>query len=122
MNIQSKFGDIDIENFEGKLEAKNTHGYLNVSFSRSPQNDIYLKSTHDFVDVSIPGNAPLDILLKSSHGNMMTNLDLNVAPEKEGKKSHRKQRVDATLNGGGPKLTVISTHDNVYLREYKTNN
>ena len=122
MNIKSKFGDIDIVNFEGKLEARNTHGYIDASFSKPPKNDIYIKSTHDFVDVSIPSNAAMDVMLKSSHGNMLTNVDLNVETEKKGKKSRHPQKVNAKLNGGGKNLVLISTHDNVYLREYKMNN
>ena len=122
MNIKSKFGDIDIVNFEGKLEARNTHGYIDASFSKPPKNDVYIKSTHDFVDVSIPRNTAMDVLLKSSHGDMMTNVDLNVDAEKDGKKSHHPKKVSAKLNGGGKNLVLISTHDNVYLREYKMNN
>ena len=105
MDIQSKFGDMDIENFEGKLKAKNTHGYVNVSFSKPPKNDISLKSIHDFVDVSVPGNAKLNIHLRSPFGDMLTDMDLKIMSPSEVKEERprQKNKVDAKLNGGGPK-------------------
>lgn len=123
MKVMSKFGDIDIKNFEGELHAKNTHGHINAIFSKTIRNDISLASTHNFVDVSVPSNSKLNVDLKSSHGEMLTDLDLdfNTVGRDENKCSSR-SRIMASLNGGGANLYLKATHDNVYLREYKMNN
>ncbi len=123
MKVMSKFGDIDIKNFEGELHAKNTHGHINAVFVKAIRNNISLASTHNFVDVSVPGNSKLNVDLKSSHGEMLTDLDLdfNTVGRDENKCSH-KNRIMASLNGGGANLYLKATHNNVYLREYKMNN
>lgn len=125
MNIKSKFGDIDIENFQGELYAKNTHGHINAIFSKPLKEDVQLSSTHNFVDVSIPNNSQLNVDLKSSHGEMLTDLDLNFQQGVRGKNkscSSSKNRLVANLNGGGANLKLKATHNNIYLREYKMNN
>lgn len=125
MNIKSKFGDIDIENFQGELYAKNTHGHINATFSKPLKRDVQLSSTHNFVDVSVPSNSQLNVDLKSSHGEMLTDLDLDFQQGVGGKNkscSSSKNRLVANLNGGGANLKLKATHNNIYLREYKMNN
>jgi len=125
MNIKSKFGDIDIENFQGELYAKNTHGHINAVFSKPLRKDVKLYSTHNFVDVSVPSNSKLNVDLKSSHGEMLTDLYLEFQQGVGGKNnscSSSKSRIVANLNGGGTNLKLKATHNNVYLREYKMNN
>ena len=128
MNIKSKFGDVDIEDFQGKLYAKNTHGHINAIFSKPIRKDVQLCSTHNFVDVSVPSNSQLSVDLKSSHGEMLTDLDLDFQQGVGGKNgkmnncSSSKNRIVANLNGGGANLKLKATHNNIYLREYKMNN
>ena len=126
MNIKSKFGDVDIENFQGKLYAKNTHGHINAVFSKPIRKDVNLASTHNFVDVSVPSNSQLNVELKSSHGEMLTDLDLDFQQGAGGRNnnscSSSKNKIVANLNGGGSNLKLKATHNNVYLREYKMNN
>lgn len=124
MNIKSKFGDVDIENFTGELYAKNTHGHIQAVFPRPLKEDVQLISTHNFVDVSVPSNSRLNVDLKSSHGEMLTDLDLDFQQGVGGKNdrnncSSSKNRIVANLNGGGTNLNLKATHNNVYLREYK---
>lgn len=122
VKIESRFGNVDIENFENDLEVENTHGHVNAVFSKPIKNAVFLKSTHDFVDVSIPSNSPIDIQLKSSHGEILTDLDLNFNERKSKNSCSNKTKVSAILNGGGTDMVLISTHDNIYLREYKMTN
>lgn len=128
MNIKSRFGDVDIKNFQGELYAKNTHGHINAIFSKPIRKDVTLYSTHNFVDVSVPSNSQLNVDLKSSHGEMLTDLDLDFQQGIGGKNkkmsscSSSKNRIVANLNGGGTNLKLKATHNNIYLREYKMNN
>ena len=130
MNIKSRFGNIDIEKFEGPLYAKNTHGHINVLFAKAPRRDVQLISSHNFVDVSIPSNSNLNVELKSPHGEILTDLDLDFQQGNGGQNSRRKKKscghskstVVANLNGGGSELALKSTHNKIYLREYKVNN
>jgi len=131
MNIKSKFGDIDIEKFEGSLFAKSTHGHIEVVFAKAPRRDVELISTHNFVDVSVPSDSKLDVELRSSHGEILTDLDLDFQEGYGGQSSRKKKKscgnyskktVVANLNGGGAELALKSTHDKIYLREYKVNN
>ena len=124
--IKSKFGNIDVQDFEGALYAKNTHGHLDVVFSKRPKNNVTLISTHSFVDVSVPKNSELNVELKTSHGELLTDLDLNFEQGNGGRNGKNscggKNTVVANYNGGGSDLFLKSTHNKVYLREFKMNN
>lgn len=125
LNIKSKYGNVDIEDFQGELYAKNTHGYINAVFSKPVRNNIQLMSTHDFVDVSMPSNSNADLELRSSHGDIMTDMNLNFPEDQDwtDKKSCRnKNKIVANLNSGGTQVHLKSTHNNVYLRENKLTN
>ena len=133
INITSHRGNVDIENFEGELYIKNTHGYVNAIFSKPIHKNVELKSCHNFVDVSIPANSQLDMVLKSSHGEILTDLDLDIQQGNGGQNKRKKNScqsscsssknsIVANLNGGGSKLKLKSSHNNIYLREYKMNN
>lgn len=95
LNINSKFAMIDIENYEGNVQANSKHGG---------------------VDYALDSNKKMDFNLKSDWGEIFTNLDLNF---NTGHKRDERE-VTCSLNGGGGPLAILeSKHGNIYLRDAK---
>ena len=127
LSVESRFGDIVINDFSNRLNVKTTHGGIDVVFSQMPKRSVSIASTHGHVDVSVPKSAKLDMELKTSHGEILTDLNLDIRKNdgRGGSNKHsnscssNKNTIAATFNGGGTEMALKSTHDNVYLRELK---
>ena len=95
LSINSKFGLIDIENFNGSIQANSKHGG---------------------VDLAVNSSRKMDFNLKSDWGEILTDLNLNF------NKTEFKKWTEITcdLNGGGGTMAILeSKHGNIYLRESK---
>jgi hypothetical protein len=95
LNINSKFGLIDIENFNGSIQANSKHGG---------------------VDLAVNTSSKMDFNLRSDWGEIFTDLDLRF--DKNGSKNWT--QISCDLNGGGGTLASLeSKHGNIYLRASK---
>jgi hypothetical protein len=93
--IESKFGLIDIENFNGNIQANSKHGG---------------------VDLAVSASRKIDFNLKSDWGEIFTDLDLRFDKNESKNWTH----ISCNLNGGGGTLASLeSKHGNIYLRESK---
>lgn len=95
LNIKSKFGLIDIENFDGSIQANSKHGG---------------------VDLAVNASKKIDFNLKSDWGEIFTDLDLKF----DNSKTKNLSNFSCNLNGGGGTMASLeSKHGNIYLRESK---
>ena len=95
LNIHSKFGLIDIENFNGSIQANSKHGG---------------------VDLAVNASRKMDFNIKSDWGEIFTDLDLNF----DKTKLRKWTEFTCNLNGGGGAMASLeSKHGNIYLRESK---
>jgi hypothetical protein len=95
LNVHSKFGLIDIENFNGSLQANSKHGG---------------------VDLAVNASRKMDFNIKSDWGEIFTDLDLNF----DKTKIRKWTEFSCDINGGGGTLASLeSKHGNIYLRESK---
>jgi hypothetical protein len=95
LNIQSKFGLIDIENFNGPIQANSKHGG---------------------VDLEVNASRKMEFDLRSDWGEILTDLDL----EFDKSESKNWMHVSCNLNGGGGTLASLeSKHGTIYLRKSK---
>lgn len=117
LDIHAKYGDLNLDLSELKsLQVENIYGAVTASIKfNSIKEEIKLASKYSFVDVSLPRNVKADVELRSSYGEIFTNLDLKV-PLKNQLKKVRATVIHARLNGGGQKLLVQASYDNIYLR------
>ena len=117
LSSESLYGDIMLENISAQVDIKNTYGHVDIVFADTPLNQpIKLHSTYDFVDVSLPASAKLDLNLNSGYGEILTDMSIKqVNPSKSRKNFGSK--VNGSLNGGGTRLEVEATYNNIYLRK-----
>lgn len=93
LNITSKHGLIEINNFGGPVLANSKHGG---------------------VDMAISPNAKSEFNLKSDWGEVFTNITLEYNEIKPGNITE----ISCEMNGGGGPLVVLeSKHGNIYLRK-----
>lgn len=110
-------GSVKITNVNGPVTANSLNGTLDVAFGTVKQDSpISLYSTNGAVDVSLPGNTPANLSLSTLNGNVYTDFDIK-ASKKDGMKSLLGRNVNASINGGGVKISMKSTNGNMYLRK-----
>jgi lia operon protein LiaG len=118
IEIDSRFGNIELEDITGPALIHNVHGRINVKFAKvNPKNPISITSVHGDVDVTLPAKTPANLELKSSHGEIYTDMDIAFNNSKENMRQISGNRIEGKLNGGGVEIYLESTHSNIYLRK-----
>ena len=132
----SPHGDeIEIKNFEGKvevstvhngvvlsnatgpLEIKTVHGDIDASFGAAVKGPINIESVHGHVDVALPVATKANMKLKTNFGEILVDPDFKFEIEKTGNMVKYSDNVSGKINGGGIEINLTATHDNVYLRK-----
>ena len=109
--------DVVMRKISGPCAINSLHGSIDANFSSlTATGSIFLHARHDDVDVTVPSSAKADFKLYSSHGTVYTDLDLELE-NNTANSSRSSTRIIGKLNGGGTKIHLESTHDNLYLRK-----
>ena len=95
LNITSKHGLIEIDNYRGPISANSKHGG---------------------VDMAISPNSKSEINLSTDWGEVFTDLNLKYNEIPSGNKTVVSCRMNG---GGGPSVILESKHGNIYFREMK---
>jgi predicted membrane protein len=132
----SPHGDeIEIQNFEGKVEVstvhngvvltnatgplniKTIHGDIDATFATGVKNPINIESVHGHVDVALPVATKATMTLKTVFGEILVDPDFKIEIEKSGNMIKYSDNVSGKINGGGTEIDLSATHNNVYLRK-----
>ncbi|MDN5201776.1 hypothetical protein QQ008_10395 [Fulvivirgaceae bacterium BMA10] len=119
IEISTNFNSVYLENVTGPMTINTVHGKIEAIFSTvSQKSPITMASAHGLIDVAIAEATKADLKLSSSWGEIFTdmNIDLEVAGDM---KNIATSNVKGKLNGGGVKIDLRSTHNNIYLRKKK---
>lgn len=118
IEIDSRFGNIELEDITGPALIHNVHGRIHVKFSKvNPKNPISITSVHGDVDVTLPAKTPANLELQSAHGEIYTDMDIAFSNNKENMRQISGNRIAGKINGGGVEIYLESTHNNIYLRK-----
>jgi lia operon protein LiaG len=118
IEIDARFGDVELEDITGPALVHSVHGKINVKFAKvNPKNPISITSVHGDVDVSMPAKTPANLELKSGYGEIYTDLDIAFENTKDNMRQISGNRIAGKLNGGGVEIHLESTHSNIYLRK-----
>ncbi len=116
LDLESTYGDIDLDKCSNAMDILNTYGHINAVFDNGSMKDAELVSTYSFVDVSVPANANLDVTMHTNYGNLFTDLDVNIDKTASKEKAFY-NKVVGKVNSGGASLKMKATYNNIYLRK-----
>lgn len=99
-------GEINARNFGGTLKATTTNGGIEVELA-SLVSDVRLETTNGGVTVKLPADAKASLSARCTNGG----IDVEGLTVEEVEKSRR--RLEARLNGGGPRVDVETTNGGI---------
>ncbi len=126
INIENNVGDIEVKNTVGMVSASTNAGDITCHFKEIPEaQNMLFTTTTGKIDLSLPSQFAANLKLKTDMGDIYSDLDLQmVKKELEPKtkedggsfKFFHSDYTFATINGGGPELTIKSKLGSIYLR------
>jgi len=117
LELESTYGDIELDKCANEMDVQNTYGHINAVFKANGRlPSAKLISTYSFVDVSVPNNAGLDVELHTNYGSLFTDLDIAIDKSASKEKAFF-NKVVGKVNNGGSSLKMKATYNNVYLRK-----
>jgi hypothetical protein len=116
LEISGRYNAVYLEDITGPAVVNTVYGGIEANFtSLSQTSPSSLVSVYGDVDISLPANTKANISTKTPYGEAYSDLDIAFAKNGEMKKVS--SNVEGTLNGGGVKLEVQASYQNVYLRK-----
>jgi DUF4097 and DUF4098 domain-containing protein YvlB len=107
-------GHISIAQATGSIDAVTVGGGVTAKFVGQPKEDSRLETSAGSVQVEIAGDVKLDVDASAYNGRVYSDYDLN-SDDREGRRSN----YSARINGGGPKLTLRTSHGTIRLSRYR---
>lgn len=116
LEISGNFNSVYMEGITGPALVNTVYGEIEAKFtSLSQAGPTSILSVYGDVDVTLPANAKANISAKTPFGEAYSDLNIEF-PKTEGMKK-MSSTVEGTLNGGGVKLDIQASYNNVYLRK-----
>lgn len=103
-------GGVTARDISGQLEASTTNGGLEIDLKRMPEGGVKLDCTNGGITVRLPRDAKATIAASISNGGIKTD---NLPLEPTGESNRR--RLDAKMNGGGPRLEAEGVNGGIKL-------
>jgi len=103
-------GGVKTHDVSGQLDASTTNGGLDIDLAKMPEGGVKLECTNGGISVRLPRDAKVTIAASITNGGIKTT-DLPI--ETSGESNRR--RLDAKMNGGGPRLQVDGTNGGITL-------
>ncbi len=127
INIECAIGSIDLTGIDGIVNASTATGKINIAFNSIPSDKSMIITNHTgSIDLTMPASHKADLKMKTNWGEIYSDLAIQTEvkqPEvmREADEDGMKIKMDnwthATLNGGGPQITLQSQMGNIYLRK-----
>jgi DUF4097 and DUF4098 domain-containing protein YvlB len=103
-------GGVTAHDISGQLDASSTNGGLEIDLAKMADGGVKLECTNGGITVHLPRDAKATISASITNGGIGTS-DLPI--EKSGEDNRRK--LDAKMNGGGPRLQIDGTNGGIKL-------
>lgn len=104
-------GRIDATTSAGPVDAQTVNGAINVRMeSVGASGDMEFETVNGSVRIEAPSNLAADVSMSTVNGSLTSDFPLTV----QGRISRKK--IDATINGGGRRLTLRTVNGSVELR------
>ena len=106
-------GSIELANVDGSIDARTTGGSIHASLSGQPDGDSALHTTGGSITLSLAEEIALDINARTIGGRVTADFPVTTQD------SLGKSKLEASVNGGGPKLTLRTTGGSIRLRKLR---
>jgi hypothetical protein len=103
-------GGIVGRDIAGEIEAVTVNGGVEVQLAAVPSGGVKLECTNGGIELSLPSDAKATLSARVANGGIDTS-GLNV----QARESSRR-RLDADLNGGGPRIALEGTNGGISIR------
>ena len=103
-------GGIKARDIAGKIEATTTNGGLEVDLLKVDEGGVKLECTNGGITLGLPADAKATVSARATNGGIDTG---GFSVMSRGENSRR--RLDADLNGGGPRISLECTNGGVEL-------
>jgi hypothetical protein len=111
VNAEATNGGITGRALAGPVVATTTNGGLDLDVDQIAEDGIKLECTNGGIDLRVPRSAKASITARVSNGGIRTgNLPLERAAGENGRR-----RLDAQLNGGGPRIDLEGTNGGIRI-------
>ena len=127
VNVESYNGGITLRKISGMASASTYNGAIEVDFASLTADSPMVFTTYNGnVDLTIPSSSKLTAKMKTN-GDIYTGFDEFALSESKpetsagrngrGYKVKYENWIEGELNGGGPLVTMKTTHGNIYIRK-----
>lgn len=107
--IEATNGDIDASGLNGAAEVSAVNGDVKLGFAKIAEAGVRCKTINGQIVVSIPAAAKATLAARVMHGEIQTeNLPVQKTDES-------RQKLNATVGGGGPEIRLETTNGEVKL-------
>jgi predicted membrane protein len=117
VEVNTVHSGVNLSNTTGPLEIKTVHGDIDASLAPSLKDPISIESIHGHVDVALPVTIKANIKLRTQFGEILVDPDFKIEIERDGNMVRYSDKVSGKINGGGLEINLSSNHNNVYLRK-----
>ena len=114
-DVQTSGGSIKLESVGGNVNARTSSGSIRAFLTGQPQNDCNLRTSAGSITVTLMPDIAIDLDAETSAGSVST--DFTVASVIRGKV--RKNRLNGSINGGGPLLKLRTSAGSIRLQKEK---
>lgn len=108
--VSTSGGDISVAEVHGAIDARTSGGDVTATIATQPRSDCRLSTSGGRVEVRLAADLAADVDAYTSGGRLELDLPLTV------RGTISRTRVEGTLNGGGPRLTLRSSGGNIVVR------
>ncbi|HYE33700.1 MAG TPA: hypothetical protein VEH27_19930 [Methylomirabilota bacterium] len=109
--LKTSGGNIQARDLASSVNAKTHGGNVHARFSKAPPADCTLETSAGTITVEVPGDAAFTAYGRTSAGRVSTDFNANVSNK------FAQGKIDAQINGGGPKITMESNAGDIRIRK-----
>jgi hypothetical protein len=110
VSAETTNGGVNAREVTGQIEATTTNGGLDIDLLRVPEGGVKLECTNGGIKVRLPRDGKATISARITNGGI-NHGDLPI--EASGESNRR--RLDARMNGGGPRIDIEGTNGGITL-------
>jgi hypothetical protein len=112
LDAETVNGAITLNGVDGDVEASTTNGSIKVTMLEVPPDaELAFSTTNGSVTIALPADVRTDLRLRTTNGGISVDLPLDEVA------SRSRTRLDATVNGGGGSLRVVTTNGGIRIVE-----